>query len=91
MVGLEEILVTSTYQRNDISLYNSLQEAIIEMLLEVHLDKHSFFFLGLFRDTFNCPYDTALNYRMINETELLWKCTWPTLRYYAVPAYVWSD
>jgi len=66
-------LVTSTYQRNDISLYNSLQEAMTEMLLEVHLDKHSFFFLGLFRDTFNCPYDTALNDRTVNETELMRK------------------
>jgi len=37
MLGLEEILVTSTYQRNDISLYISLQETMIEMLLEVHL------------------------------------------------------
>jgi len=37
--------VTSTYQRNDISLYNSLQEAIIEMLLEVHVDKLSFLIL----------------------------------------------
>jgi hypothetical protein len=43
------------------------------MLLEVHLDKYSFFVLGLFRDTFNCPYDAAMNYRMVNETELLWK------------------
>jgi len=39
------------------------------MLLEVHLDKLSFFVLGLFRDTFNYPYDTAL----VNETELMWK------------------
>jgi hypothetical protein len=73
MLGLEQILVTSTYQRNDISLYNSLQQAIIEMLLEVHLDKHSFIFLGLFRDTFNSPYDAALNDRMVNETKLMWK------------------
>jgi hypothetical protein len=73
MLSLEEILVTSTYQRTDISLYNSLQEAMIEMLLEVHLDKHSFIFLGLFRDTFNSPYDTALNDRMANEIELMRK------------------
>jgi len=73
MLGLEEILVTSTYQRNDISLYNSLQETMIEKLLEVHLDKYSFFVIGLFRDTFNCLYDTALNDRMVNETELMWK------------------
>ena len=72
MLGLEEIVVTSTYQRNDISLYNSLQEAMIEMLLEVHLDKYSFLVLGLFRDTSNCPYDTELNDRMVNETELMW-------------------
>ena len=45
MLGLEDILVPSIYQRNDISLYSSLQEAIIEMLLDVHLDKHSFFAL----------------------------------------------
>ena len=45
-LGLEETLVTSTFQRNYISLYNSLQEAVIEMLLEVHLDKYSFFVLG---------------------------------------------
>jgi len=55
MLGLEEILETSTYPRNGISLYISLQEAMIEMLLEVHLDKYSFFVLGLFGDTFNCP------------------------------------
>jgi hypothetical protein len=73
MLGLEEILVTSTCQRNDISLYNSLQKAMIGMLLEVHLDIHSFFVLGLFRDTFNCPYDTAMNDSMVNETELMWK------------------
>ena len=66
-------LVTSTYQRNDISLYNSLQEAMTEMLLEVHLDKHSFFFLGLFRDTFNCPCDPALNDGIVNETKLMWE------------------
>jgi len=54
-LGLEEILVTSTYQIKDISLYISLPEAMIEMLLEVHLDKYSFFVLGLFGDTFNCP------------------------------------
>ena len=70
-LGLEEILVTSTYQRNDISLYNSLQEAMIEMLFEVHLDKYSFFVLGLFRDIFNCPYDTELNDRLVNEMELM--------------------
>jgi len=46
---------------------------MIEMLLEVHLDKYSFFVIGLFRDTFNCLYDTALNDRMVNETELMWK------------------
>ena len=73
MLGLEEILVTSTYQRNDISFYNSLQEAMTEILLEVHLDKYSFFVLGLFRDTFNCPYDTELNNRMVNVMELMWK------------------
>jgi hypothetical protein len=73
MLGLEEILVTSTYQRNDVSLYNSLQEAMIEMLLEVHLDKYSFFVLGLFRDTFNCSYDTALSDGTVNETELMWQ------------------
>ena len=39
MLGLEDILVTSTYQRNYISLYNSLQEEMIEILLEVHLPK----------------------------------------------------
>ena len=72
MLGLEEILVTSTYQRNDISLYISLQEAMMEMLLEVNLDKYSFFVLGLFGDNFNCPYDTALNDRMVIETELMW-------------------
>ena len=43
------------------------------MLLEVHLDKQSFFVLGLFRDTFNSSYDTALNDRMVNEMELMWK------------------
>ena len=43
------------------------------MLLEVHVNKHLFFVIGLFRDTFNYPYDIALNYRMVNETELLWK------------------
>ena len=91
MLVLEDILGTSNYQRNDIFLYNSLQVTVIGMLLEVHVNKHSFFVLGLFRDTFNCPYDKALNYRMVNKTGLLWKCTWPTLRYYAVPAYVWSD
>ena len=84
MLGLEETWVTSTFQRNDISLYNSLQEAMIDMLLEVQLDKYSFFVLGSFRDTFNCAYDTALNDRMVNETELMWKWTWPLLRYYAV-------
>jgi len=73
MLGLEEILVTSSYQGNDIPCYNSLQQAIIEMLLEVHLDKHSFFFLALFRDTFNCPYDPALNDGIVNETKLMWK------------------
>ena len=73
MLGLEEILGTSTYHRNDIFLYNSLKEAIIEMLLEVHVNKHLFFVIGLFRDTFNYPYDIALNYRMVNETELMWK------------------
>ena len=72
MLGFEEILVTSTYQRNDISLYISLQEAMMEMLLEVNLDKYSFFVLGLFGDNFNCPYDTALNDRMVIETELMW-------------------
>ena len=72
-LGLQEILVTVTYQRNDISLQNSLQEAMIEMLFEVHLDKYSFFVLGLFRDTFNCPYDTELNDRMVNAIELMWK------------------
>ena len=72
-LGLEEVLVTSTYQRNDISLYNSLQEATIEMLLEVHLDKYSFFVLGLFRDPFSYPYGTALNDRMVIETEFMWK------------------
>jgi len=71
--GLEEILVTSTYQTKDISLYSSLQEAKIEMLLEVHLDKYSFFVLGLFRGTSSCPYDTALSDRMVNERELMWK------------------
>jgi hypothetical protein len=70
MLGLEEILVTSTYQRDDISLYNSLQEAMIEILLEVHLDKYSFLVLGLFKDSSNCPYETAMNDRMISETEL---------------------
>ena len=69
-LGLEEIFVTSAYQRNDISFYSSLQEAMIEMLLEVRLHKYSFFVLGLFRDTFNCPYDTALNNRMVNEMEV---------------------
>jgi len=83
-LGLEEILVTSTYQRNDIPLYNSLQDAMIEMLLEVHLDKYTFFILGLFRDTFSCPYDTELIDRIVNEMELMWKWTWPSLRYYAV-------
>jgi len=73
MLALQKILVTSTYPRNDISLYISLQPAMIEMLLEVHLDKYSFFVLGLFGDTFNCPYDTALNDRMVNETDLMWK------------------
>ena len=73
VLGLQKILVTSTYPRNDISLYISLQEAMIEMLLEVHLDKYSFFVLDLFGDTFNCPQDTALNVRMFNETELMWK------------------
>jgi len=72
-LGLQEILVTRTYHRNDISLYSSLQEAMIEMLLEVHLDKYTFFVLGLFRDTFNSPYDTELNDRMVNEMELMWK------------------
>jgi len=72
-LGLEEILVTSTYQRNDISFYNSLQEAMIEIILEAHLDKYTFFILDLFRDTFNCPYDTELNDRMVNEMELMWK------------------
>jgi len=71
--GFEEILVTSTYQRNDISLYTSLQEGMIEILLEVHLDKYSFFVLGLFRGISNCPYDTALSDRMVNERELMWK------------------
>ena len=65
--------MTSTYQIKDISLYISLPEAMIEMLLEGHLDKYSFFVLGLFGDTFNCPYDTALNDRMVNEMELMWK------------------
>ena len=73
MLGLEEILVINTYQKNDISIYSSLQEAMIEMLLEVHLEEYSFFVLGLFRDTFSCPYDTALTDRMVNETELMWK------------------
>ena len=73
MLDLEEVLVTSTFQRNNISLYISLQEGMIEMLLEVHLNKQSFFVLGLFRDTFNCTYDTALNDRMVHETELMWK------------------
>jgi len=73
MLGLEDILVPSIYQRNDISLYSSLQEAIIEILLEVHLDKHSFFALRLCRDTFNCPYYPALNDSIVNETELMWK------------------
>ena len=73
MLGLEEILVTSTYQTKDISLYNSLQEGMIQILLEVHLDKYSFLVLGLFRGNFNCPYDTALNDRMVNKTELMWK------------------
>jgi len=72
-LGLEENLVTSTYQKNDISLYSSLQEAMIEILLEVHLDKYSFFVLGLFGDIFNCPYDPALNDKTVNETELMWK------------------
>jgi hypothetical protein len=72
VLGLQKILVTSTYPRNDISLYISLQEAMIEMLLEVNLDKYSFFVLGLFGDNFNCPYDTALNDRMVIETELMW-------------------
>jgi hypothetical protein len=44
---------------------------MIEILLEVHLHKYSFFVLGVFRDAFNCPYDTALNDRMVNETELM--------------------
>ena len=65
--------MTSTYHRNDISLHNSLPEVIIEMLLEVHLDKYSFFVLGLFGDTFNSPYDTALYDRMVNETKLIWR------------------
>jgi len=72
MLGLEEILVTSTYQRNYISFYSSLQEAMIQILLEVHLDQYSFCLLGLFGDNFNCPYDTALNDRTVNETELIW-------------------
>jgi hypothetical protein len=42
---------------------------MIGMLLEVHLNKYSFFVLGLFGDTFNCPFDTAMNDRMVNETE----------------------
>jgi hypothetical protein len=71
MLGLEEILMKISYQGNDISLYNSLQEEMIEILLEVHLHKYSFFVLGVFRDAFNCPYDTALNDRMVNETELM--------------------
>jgi hypothetical protein len=54
-LGLEEIFVTSTYRTDGIYLYNSLQEAMIEMLLEVHLDNYLFFVLGLFRDTSNCP------------------------------------
>ena len=73
MLVLEDILGTSNYQRNDIFLYNSLQVTVIGMLLEVHVNKHLFFVIGLFRDTFNYPYDIALNYRMVNETELLWK------------------
>jgi hypothetical protein len=28
---------------------------------------------------------------MVNETKLMWKWTWPPLRCYLVPAYVWSD
>lgn len=73
MLGLEEILVINTYQKNDISVYGSLQETMIEMLLEVNLEEYSFFVLGLLRDTFNCSYDTALTDRMVNETELMWK------------------
>ena len=83
--------MTSAYQRKDISLYNSFQEEMIEILLEVHLHKYSFFVLGVFGDAFNCPYDTALNDRMVNETELMWKLTWPSLRYYVILAYVRSD
>jgi hypothetical protein len=37
-LGLEEIFVTRTYRTGGVSLYNLLQEATIEMLLEVHLD-----------------------------------------------------
>jgi len=63
--------VTITYQRNNISLYNYLQEAIIEMLLEVHLDKYSLFLVYL--ETLSIVHMTTLNDRMVNETDLMWK------------------
>ena len=61
--------MTNTYQRKDISTHNSLQEAVVGMLFEVHLEKYSFLVLGLFRDAFNCAYDTTLNDRMVIEME----------------------
>jgi hypothetical protein len=73
MLGLKGILVTSTYQKNDISLYNPLHGAMIETLLEVHFDKYSFFVLGLLRGTFNCTYDTAMSDGTFSETELMWQ------------------
>ena len=63
--------MTITYQRNNISLYNYLQEAIIEMLLEVHLDKYSLFLVYL--ETLSIVHMTTLNDRMVNETDLMWK------------------
>ena len=64
--------MTSTYQRNDISLYNSLQQTIIEILLAVHLDKNHSLFL-VYLETLSVVHMTALNDRMVNETELMWK------------------